>query len=39
MKILNAASPDGYNKAHINHGSANTQDTFGMKIQAQWVLL
>ena len=28
VRLLNAASPDGYNKAHINHGSANTQDTF-----------
>jgi len=28
VRLLNAASPDGFNKAHINHGSANTQDTF-----------
>jgi len=28
VRLLNAASPDGYNKAHINHGSANTQDVF-----------
>ena len=28
VRLLNAASPDGFNKAHINHGSSNTQDTF-----------
>ena len=28
VRLLNAASPDGFNKAHINHGSANTQDVF-----------
>jgi len=28
VRLLNAASPDGYNKAHINHGSSNTADTF-----------
>ena len=28
VRLLNAASPDGYNKAHINHGSSNTTDTF-----------
>ena len=28
VRLLNAASPDGYNKAYINHGSANTQEVF-----------
>ena len=28
VRLINAASPDGYNKAHINHGSANTQDVY-----------
>ena len=28
VRLLNAASPDGFNKAYINHGSANTQEVF-----------
>ena len=28
VRILNASCPDGYNKAYINHGSANTQEVF-----------
>ena len=28
VRLLNAASPDGFNKAYINHGSANTQEAF-----------
>ena len=28
VRIVNAACPDGYNKAYINHGSANTQEVF-----------
>jgi hypothetical protein len=28
VRLLNAASPDGFNKAYINHGSANTLEVF-----------
>ena len=27
IKLLNAASPDGYNKAHITHGAATSGST------------
>ena len=27
-RLINAASPDGYNKAHINHGTNSTADVF-----------
>ncbi len=28
VRFINAASPDGYNKAHLTHGSATTNNTF-----------